>query len=187
MPQLLPPAPLPQREHAEHHEASTASISRTRAHCRSLHRAHAAHSIETPLLSQAAEHGREASPLRTRAAASASHPPAEGATTLTLHLLHEGAATTSAECLSCCHSANMLTTMMHLLHPDRPPEHTVAMCTVPMQPIASTHHCYSRLLSTIVRRRHCEHELLRVRAVDQQRHLPHSHCIRCTSVQPPRV
>ena len=167
MRQLLPPAPMPQRQHAEHHDASTVSISRTRAHCRSVHSAHAAHSIETPLLSQAAEQDREASPLRARAAASASLPLAESATAFPLHSLHEGAATTSAECLSCrhqcrCHSASMLSTMMHPLHPYRALEHTVALCTLPMQPTASTHHCCRRLLSTIVRRRHCEHELLQV-------------------------
>ena len=192
MPQLLPPAPLPQREHADHHDASTASGSHTRAHCRYVHSAHAAHSIDTPLLSQAAEHDREASPLRARAAASASLPLAETATALPLHSLHEGAATTSVECLSCCHqrrchSASMLSTMIHPLHPCRAPEQTVALCTLPMQPTASTHHCCRRLLSAIERRRNCEHELLRVRAVDQQRQLPHYHCICCTRVQPPRV
>merc|ERR1739836_121161 len=101
VPQLLPPAPLPQHEHAEHHDATTAFGSHTRAHCRYLHTAHAAHSIDTPLLSQAAEHDREASPLRARAAVSASLPLAEAASALPLHSLHEGAATTSAECLTC--------------------------------------------------------------------------------------
>ena len=169
MPQLLPSAPLPQREHAEHHDASTASMSRTRANCLSVHTAYAAHSFETPLLSQAAEHDREASPPRARAAASARLPLAQTATALPLHSLPEGAATTSVECLSCCHqcrchSASMLSTMMHPLHPYRAPEYTVALCTQPMQPTASTYHCCRRLLSTIVRRRHREHALLRVRA-----------------------
>ena len=132
VPQLPSSAPQSQREHAEHHDASTASMIARASHRqraiagqRPSHRAAPAHTISrctVPLQPTASQHSRCRRPLQAGAGASASHPRAAAATALPLHLMHEGAATLSAECLSChrqrhSRSASMLSTTMHPLHP----------------------------------------------------------------------
>ena len=140
VPQLPSSAPQPQREHAEHqrcihciHIARMSHLQSAIAGQRPSHRAAPAHTVARctmPLQPTASQHSRcrrllskimRYRRLQARAGASASHPRVVAATALPLHSMHEGAATLSAECLSCHHQrrsrrASMLSTTMHPLH-----------------------------------------------------------------------
>ena len=166
----------------KHHNACTASmIARASHRQRAIaghspsHRAASAHTISrctVPLQPTGSQHSRcrrllstimRLRHLQARAGASASHPRAATATALPLQPLHEGAATSSAECLSCHHqrhsrNASMLSTSDastasmiarashrqsaiagHRPSPRAAPVHTVARCIVPLQPTTSQH------------------------------------------------